>query len=185
MTPPAVAFAAPPAPAAGDQVVVVGVGDVNFAAAAAGPGRLVTYALGSCLGVCLHDPVAGVAGLLHVMLPASTVDPARAATSPAMFVDTGVPLLFKECYRRGAAKERLVVKVVGGAHQAEHEGDDSFQIGKRNVLALRKLLWRNNVLLRAEEVGGARVSRTVYLDAVTGSLRVRATSADGVRDFLL
>jgi chemotaxis protein CheD len=184
VTPPAAAFAAPPA-AAADQATVVGVGDVNFASAAAGPGRLVTYALGSCLGVCLHDPVAGVAGLLHVMLPTSAVDAARAATSPAMFVDTGVPLLFKECYRRGAAKERLVVKVVGGARQAEHEDDDSFQIGKRNVLALRKLLWKNNVILRAEDVGGARVSRTIYLDAATGALRVRANSPDGVRDFLL
>jgi chemotaxis protein CheD len=184
VTPPASAFAAPAAQAA-EPATVVGVGDVNFASASAGPGRLVTYALGSCLGLCVHDPVAGVAGLLHVMLPTSTVDPARAATSPAMFVDTGVPLLFKECYKRGAQKERLVVKVVGGARQAENEDDDSFQIGKRNLLALRKLLWRNNVLLRGEDVGGARVSRTVYLDAATGALRVRASSPDGVRDFLL
>ena len=177
--------AAHPAPASVEPVIVVGVGDVNYAAAAAGPRRLVTYALGSCLGVCLYDPVAQVAGLLHVMLPSSTVDAARAAQVPAMFVDTGVPVLFKECYRRGALKERLVVRVVGGARQAEREEDDAFQIGKRNLLALRKLLWRNNVLVRAEEVGGARVSRTVYLDAATGALRVRATSPDGVRDLHL
>lgn len=168
-----------------DGAVVVGVGDLNFAVAGAGGGRLATYALGSCLGVCVHDPVAGVAGLLHVMLPSSTVDAARAASAPAMFVDTGVPLLFKESYRLGAKKERLVVKVVGGAHQAEHEGDDHFQIGKRNLLALRKLLWRNNVIVRAEEVGGARVSRTVYLDAATGALRVRASDGAGSREFLL
>jgi chemotaxis protein CheD len=181
--------AAPPALAAPyalvESGVVVGVGDVNFAGPGDGPGRLVTYALGSCLGVCLHDPVAAVAGLLHVLLPSSLVDPARAAASPTMFVDTGVPLLFEGCYRRGALKERLVVRVVGGARQAEREEDDQFQIGKRNLLALRKLLWRNNVLVRAEEVGGARVSRTVYLDAATGALRVRATSAHGVREFLL
>jgi chemotaxis protein CheD len=166
--------------------VVVGVGDLNFADAGdAGASRLVTYALGSCLAVCLHDATAGVAGMLHVMLPTSTVDAARAAASPAMFVDTGVPLLFKQCYKRGAAKERLVVKVVGGARAAENEDDDSFQIGKRNLLAVRKLLWRNNVIVRAEEVGGARISRTVYLDAATGALRVRATSPDGVHDLHL
>ena len=176
------AYAAAPA---GADAAVVGVGDLKFAAAGAGAGRLVTYALGSCLGVCVHDPEAGVAGLLHVMLPSSAVDPARAALSPAMFVDTGVPLLFKESYKLGARKERLVVRVVGGAHQAEREDADQFQIGKRNLLALRKLLWRNNVLVRAEDVGGSRVSRTVYLDAATGALRVRATTAGGSRDFLL
>ncbi len=186
MTAPAAPAApAPPTAPAAERAIVVGIGDLNFALARSGPGRLATYALGSCLGVCLHDPVAGVAGLLHVMLPSSSVDPARAATTPAMFVDSGVPLLFKESYRLGAKKERLVVRVVGGAHQAAHEGEDQFQIGKRNLLALRKLLWKNNVIVRAEDVGGARVSRTVYLDAATGELRVRATSADGPRDYLL
>lgn len=176
------AFAAPPT----EPATVVGVGDLNFAVAdGSGGGRLATYALGSCLGICVHDPVARVAGMLHVMLPTSTVDSARAATTPAMFVDTGVPLLFRESYKRGAVKERLVVKVVGGARQSEREEDDQFQIGKRNLLALRKLLWRNNVLVRAEEVGGARVSRTIYLDAATGDLRVRATAPGGARDFLL
>jgi chemotaxis protein CheD len=75
--------------------------------------------------------------------------------------------------------------VAGGARQSDREDEDSFQIGKRNLLALRKLLWRNNVLVRAEDVGGARVSRTVYLDAATGALRVRAHGPDGARDFLL
>ena len=172
--------AAPAAPSAG--LVVVGVGDVQFAV---GAGRLVTYALGSCLGVAVHDAAAGVAGLLHVMLPASNTDPARAAQTPAMFVDTGLPLLFRESYRLGAKKERLTVRVVGGAHQAEREEDDLFQIGKRNLLAVRKLLWRNNVLVRGEDVGESRVSRTLYLDAATGGLRVRATSGGGTRDFFL
>ena len=170
------------AAAGAGPTITVGVGDVNYAT---GDGRLVTYALGSCLGVAVHDAVAGVAGLLHLMLPSSAVDPPRAAAAPAVFVDTGVPLLFKECYRLGAKKERLVVKVVGGAHQAEREEDDHFQIGKRNLLALRKLFWRNNVLVRTEDVGGTRVSRTVHLDAATGALRVRANGAGGPREYLL
>ncbi len=186
MTAPAAPAApAPPTAPAAERAIVVGIGDLNFALARSGPGRLATYALGSCLGVCLHDPVAGVAGLLHVMLPSSSVDPARAATTPAMFVDSGVPLLFKESYRLGAKKERLVVRLAGGAHQAEREEDDLFQIGKRNLLAVRKLLWRNNVIVRAEDVGGARVSRTLYLDAATGALRVRAAGPGGARDFHL
>jgi chemotaxis protein CheD len=66
---------------------------------------LITYALGSCLGISIYDPVAKVAGLLHVMLPLSSVSPEKAREKPAMFVDTGVPLLFKESYRLGAKKE--------------------------------------------------------------------------------
>ncbi len=168
---------------AGPGDLVVGMADLQLSASP--DERLVTYALGSCLGITVWDPVARVGGMLHVMLPASSIDAEKAARNPAMFVDTGVPLLFKESYKLGARKERLVVRVVGGAHQAEREDADQFQIGKRNLLALRKLLWRNNVLVRAEDVGGSRVSRTVYLDAATGALRVRATTPDGARDFLL
>jgi chemotaxis protein CheD len=176
--PAAPAAPAPPTAPAAERAIVVGIGDLNFALARSGPGRLATYALGSCLGVCLHDPVAGVAGLLHVMLPSSSVDPARAATAPAMFVDSGVPLLFKESYRLGARKERLVVRVVGGAHQAAHEGEDQFQIGKRNLLMLRKLLWKNNVLLHAHDTGGLQTSRTVVVDVATGALTIRSQGAE-------
>ena len=152
--------------------VVVGVSDLKLSST---PGeRLVTYALGSCLGLVIHDPVAGVTGLLHVMLPDSTIDPAKAARNAAMFVDTGVPTLFKESYRRGAKKERLIVKVAGGAHAGATAESDSFQIGKRNVLALRKLLWKNNVILHAHDVGGHQTSRTLYVDVATGRVLVRS-----------
>lgn len=156
--------------------VVVGIGDVRVSADPRG--RLVTYALGSCLGVAVHDPVARVGGLLHLMLPDSSIDAAKAARTPAMFVDTGVPVLFKESYRLGAKKERMVVKVVGGAHAAEREEDDQFQIGKRNLLALRRILWRNQVFVTAEDVGGCQRSRTVMLDVATGALTVRADGRD-------
>ncbi len=128
---------------------------------------LVTYALGSCLGLVIHDPVAKVGGMLHAMLPSSSVDPERAASNPARFVDTGVPALFKWAYRHGAVKERIVVKAVGGARIANGGQTDSFQIGKRNLIALKKLLWKNGVLLRGEETGG-NTSRTVSLDVGSG-----------------
>lgn len=152
--------------------LVVGIGDLRLTCEP--HARLITYALGSCLGITIHDPVARVAGMLHVMLPDSSIDAEKAARTPAMFVDTGVPLLFKESYKLGAKKERIVVKVAGGAHAAAREEDDQFQIGKRNLLALRKLLWRNQVLVKAEDVGGCQLSRTVVLDAAGGALTVRA-----------
>lgn len=138
---------------------------------------LITYALGSCLGIIVHDPVARVAGLLHVMLPSSEIDAAKAKTQPAMFVDTGVPLLFKECYRLGARKERMTVSVAGGSFAGKSDADDSFQIGKRNMITLRKLLWKNGVLISADETGGVQQSRTMSVQVGSGivSLRTNGT----------
>jgi chemotaxis protein CheD len=134
---------------------------------------IVTYALGSCLGIAIHDPVAGVGGMLHVMLPSSKIDPDKANENPCMFVDTGVPRLFHECYRAGARKERLVVKVAGGASVHNQGKVDHFEIGKRNFIMLRKLLWRNGVMMKAHEVGGS-VSRTMMLEIGSGRVTVKA-----------
>ncbi|MBI1808958.1 MAG: chemotaxis protein CheD [Gemmatimonadetes bacterium] len=140
--------------------------------------RLVTYALGSCLAVAVHDPAAGVAGLLHVMMPDSVIDPGKAAANPAMFVDTGVPMLFKSCYALGAKKERMTVIVAGGAHQGDNEEDDRFRIGKRNFAALRKLLWRNGVMIGAAEVGGSRQPRTLWMDVGSGEVLLKVNGRE-------
>jgi chemotaxis protein CheD len=134
--------------------------------------QLVTYALGSCLGVVAYDPVVKVGGMLHVMLPLSTIDTAKAAENPVMFVDTGVPRLFIECYKAGAHKQRLIVKVAGGASIHGSEAEDQFQIGKRNFVMLRKLLWKNGVLLQAHDVGGTHC-RTMMLDLGSGEVTVK------------
>ena len=173
---PGPACGAPPAP------VVVGVGE---SAVGIGDARLATYALGSCVGVALYDPVARVAGLLHAMLPDSAVDAVRAARAPAMFVDTGVPLLLRDCARLGARRERLVARLAGGAFAAEREDADHFRIGRRNVDAARALLAGLGVPVVAEDVGGSRVSRTLHLDAATGLLRVQAADAGGARRYAL
>ena len=159
-----------------DGDVVIGIAELRVSATAGE--RLVTYALGSCLGITIHDPVAGVAGLLHAMLPSGAIDAEKAARNPAMFVDTGVPLLFRESYRLGAKKERIVCKVAGGAHAGADESSDQFQIGKRNMLMLRKLLWKNGVVLHAHDTGGVQTSRTVFLDVGTGALTVRSHGRD-------
>ena len=88
---------------------IVGVADMKIAAKQGD--ELITYALGSCLGITIYDPRVGVGGMLHVMLPQSNVDPSKAAENPYIFVDTGVPKLFLDCYQEGAEKQRLIVKV--------------------------------------------------------------------------
>lgn len=138
---------------------------------------LITYALGSCLGIAIYDPVEKVGGMLHVMLPASAVSPAKALSNPLMFVDTGVPELFKACYKLGAKKERMVVKVAGGASLQDSGNGDQFQIGKRNFISLRKLLWKNNVLIKSCDVG-ENYSRTMALDISTGEVTLKTNHGE-------
>ena len=152
---------------------IVNVADMKVSAQ--GHESLITYALGSCLGITIHDPVAGVGGMLHAMLPQSAIDPKKAGDNPFMFVDTGVPGLFREAYRCGAKKERLIVKVAGGACARGNEEDDYFQIGKRNFVTLRMLLWKNGILLSAHDVGGSH-PRTMVLDIGTGNVCIKANS---------
>ena len=139
--------------------------------------RLVTYALGSCLGVAIYDPVVRVGGLLHLMLPDSQLDAAKARSNPCMFADTGIPLLFRTAYALGAQKQRIIVKVAGGAMSATSDSDDHFQIGKRNIVMLRKLLWKNGVLLTAEDVGGSQLSRTMSLTLSSGDVHLRVNGS--------
>jgi chemotaxis protein CheD len=146
---------------------IVGVADMCISSAS--DDVIVTHALGSCLGISAHDPQALVGGLLHVMLPQSSINPDKARTNPFMFVDTGVPAFFRKLYEAGALKSRLKVKVAGGSNV--QGGEDRFAIGKRNYIMLRKIFWSNGVLIEAEDVGGS-VPRTMYLEIATGKLRL-------------
>ena len=134
---------------------------------------LMAHALGSCLGVAVHDTVACVGGLLHVMLPLSTIDPVKAERNPFMFVDTGVPELFIECYKAGAQKQRMEIWVAGGANSHDRGETDMFQIGKKNFIILRKLLWKNRLLLKSYDVGGS-YSRTMSLEIGAGKVTVKS-----------
>ncbi len=133
---------------------------------------LVTYSLGSCIGVAVYDPVVKVAGLLHYMLPESSLDKVKARKNPFMFGDTGIPMLFKETYRLGAKKNRLKVMVAGGAQILDQNG--LFNIGKRNHTLLRKMFWKNNVMVDFEEVGGS-VNRTVKLAVKDGVILMKVS----------
>jgi chemotaxis protein CheD len=133
---------------------------------------LVTHALGSCIGVVIYDPQARIGGLLHFMLPESSLDPGRALENPYMFADTGIPRLFRECYSLGAQKHRLKVKVAGGSQVLG--GQEHFQIGRRNYAALRRLFLKNNVLIDHEDVGGC-IARTLFLEIATGRTWVKTT----------
>ena len=137
---------------------------------------IVTHALGSCIAVCVWDPVVRVGGLLHFLLPEAKLNPDRARKQPATFADTGIALLFQTAYARGVDKKRCVVRLVGGAEVAGLQGVAALNVGKRNLLIARQILWQNGVLVSGESTGGdhspdgdpARVGR-----GRRGSLRTR------------
>ncbi len=157
---------------------IVGVADMKISSKSGDV--IVTHALGSCLGIAVHDQVAEVGGLMHVMMPFSRINPEKAKSTPFMFVDTGVPTFFKDIFQNGALKSRLVVKVAGGANVQVHKSDDDrFAIGKRNYVVLKKLFWQNGILIDGEDVGGT-IARTMYMEI--GSGRVWLTTAGVQKD---
>jgi chemotaxis protein CheD len=133
---------------------------------------LVTYSLGSCIGIAIYDAVARVGGLLHYMLPESSLDPEKAKKNPCMFADTGIPALFKAAYKLGAKKQRLKVVVVGGSQILDQKG--FFNIGKRNETAVRKMFHRNNVIIDYTDVGGV-VNRTIKLAVDNGDVWLKVS----------
>jgi chemotaxis protein CheD len=132
---------------------------------------LATYSLGSCIGLSLYDPELRLGGMIHCMLPASKVDVAKARVSPAMFVDTGVPALLQAMFNRGAKRKRLIAKVAGAA--APLDGKGYFKIGEHNFTVMRKILWKNDVLISAEDVGG-NIARSMYLYIGNGMTVIRS-----------
>lgn len=137
---------------------------------------MVTHALGSCLGIAVHDPVARVGGLLHVMMPEGRTNPEKAAANPCIFVDTGVPALLQEVVNAGGIKSRFIVKVAGGAN-VNGIHNDRFQIGKRNYVTLRKILWKCGVLIKSEDVGGSS-ARTMHLEIRDGRVRILSAGSE-------
>src|SRR5271170_5389409 len=128
--------------------MIVGISDCKVSADR--DAVLTTYALGSCVAVAVHDPVSAVGGLLHYMLPEASLDRAKAESNPYMFADTGITGLLNKVCEGGANRRRLVVRIAGGAQVVS--GHEVFQIGKRNYLAARKLLWKAGILVSAERV---------------------------------
>lgn len=134
---------------------------------------LITHGLGSCIAVVAYDPRRKIGGMLHFQLPSSALSPDRAAGSPGTFADTGIPLLFEKMYALGSRKTDIMVKVAGGGNF--HDDNGTFDIGRRNQTMVRKIFWKAQVLVTAEDVGGCR-SRTVRLYLDTGQVTIQSGS---------
>ncbi|MHC4113727.1 MAG: chemotaxis protein CheD [Planctomycetota bacterium] len=131
---------------------------------------LVIYSLGSCIGVCLYDPAIHIGGMLHYQLPDSKMDKAKAGRNPFMFADSGMEVLIEKLFSMGANKKRVQIKIAGAATmQIETQ---KFDIGKRNHLAIRRILWKEGMLLNAEDIGGTS-PRHMYLNIANGTVIVK------------
>lgn len=150
------------------EVIRVGMAESKVAR---NPGILMTCGLGSCVGVSLYDPVAKVGGMAHVMLPDSTQ--ARHSENAAKFADTAIPQILDMLTGLGAVKQRLVVKIAGGAQMFSfRNGDARFAIGARNVEAVEKALASQRIPIVARDTGG-NFGRTIILDTATGAVTVK------------
>ncbi|MBO6179676.1 MAG: chemotaxis protein CheD [Selenomonadaceae bacterium] len=150
------------------ELIRVGMADYKVGKS---PATLISYGLGSCIGVSLYDPQLKVGGLLHIMLPDSTQ--ARASDNPAKFADTGLPLMLADVLKLGAVKTRLVAKLAGGAQMfAFQNATDVMRVGSRNAEAVKKILQANGIKIIAEDTGGT-YGRTVSIDLTNGSYKVK------------
>ncbi len=133
---------------------------------------LVAYGLGSCVGVCLYDPETKVGGLAHVMLPNSA--DAISQRPLSKFADQAVPMLMEEMKKLGAMSRRLLCKIAGGSQMLTAPGfsGNGFNVGERNVDAVKAALNRHRVPLLGADTGGNR-GRTLALHTVSGKIMVR------------
>lgn len=154
------------------QRVVIGVGDM----AVSNNHQVVlsTYALGSCIGVLAYDPATKAAGILHLMLPDSTISPEKATKQPAMFADTGLPLFCRALAGLKADRGRLRLFVAGGASVIA--GSDPFKIGERNTQVTVQFLNQQGLRIVCRNTGGA-FNRTVHLEVSTGLVTLKTPTA--------
>lgn len=151
-----------------NQNTTVGIG--QFAVSNNNKASISVYALGSCIAVVAYDSQAKAGGIIHVMLPDSRLSPGKAQTQPAMFADTGIPLMFRNLSELNAEPRRLRIFVAGGASVLL--GSDMFKIGERNIAAVREILGSLSIPAIKGDVGGIS-NRSLKLDIESGEVTLK------------
>ena len=150
------------------QKLTVGIADMKMLQ---WDGELITYALGSCIGICLYDPGVKLGALVHIMLP---INMEAGRKNTMKYADTGIRETLRQMEGRGARKARIVAKIAGGAKMFEVSGSSGLgNIGQRNIESVRMNLRREGVHIISENVGGT-VARTLSFFPATGQGQIRA-----------
>jgi len=151
------------------ELIRVGMADVNVCRA---PDRITTLGLGSCIGLVLFDIKSATCGMVHIMLPDSSI--MSTTENPAKFADTGVKLLIDRLRNMGVPKTSLCAKMAGGARMFTVKGGgDVLRIGERNTEAVTALLTEMHIPLIASDCGGT-FGRTIEFDPATYRLKIRS-----------
>ncbi len=160
------------------DLLVVGISDYKLARC---PNVFVTYALGSCVGICLYDKQLKIGGLSHIMLPESNMFNQK-DINRMKFADTAIVDLAQGLVKLGADRRRLTAKIAGGAQMFEvQQGSLVGTIGDRNVVSVKNTLQRLMIPIIAEDTG-SNYGRTVYFDLETGIMKVQSLSRS-IREF--
>lgn len=150
-----------------ERQLKVGIGDMKLTR---GSGQIITYALGSCIGITFYDPNLKLGALLHIMLP---VRQNTADTAIFKYADTGLKETIRKLTAFGMVKSRTIVKIAGGAKMFEISGNASFgNIGERNAEMVKNVLYQEGFRIAAEDCG-ANYARTMSLDVENGDVVVR------------
>lgn len=158
-----------------NEHVIVGIGELGVSRNPAA--TLSTYGLGSCVGIAAYDPIARAAGLIHIMLPNSAIDRKKAVEQPAMFADTGLPLLFDALLSLQTDPKRLRFLIAGGAAMLRAPQD--FNIGNSNACVTLEFLTQHNLPVCHREIGGT-ANRTLHFEVGTGALTLKAGTSSTV-----
>ncbi|WPK11931.1 chemotaxis protein CheD [Lysinibacillus louembei] len=155
-----------------DTIVKVGIAQMDVVKA---PNTIRTSGLGSCVGVVIYDETKQIAGLIHVMLPDSSLGKVD-ATNVAKFADTGIKALLDLLKAEGVQTFKLKAKIAGGAQMFQFTSDkSSMRIGPRNVEAVKNELNKYKIPLIAEDTGG-NSGRTIEFSPVTNKLNIRTVN---------
>lgn len=149
------------------EKLIIGIADMKLAK---GEGMLVTYALGSCIGICLHDPALKLGALVHIMLP---LNMETGRKNPLKYADTGIRETLRMMEAKGASRSRITAKIAGGAKMFDVNGGSMGNIGQRNIESVHMNLKKEGIQLLREDVGGS-VARTLLFDPATGLGCVRS-----------
>ena len=147
--------------------LTIGIADMKFTQHT---GTLITYALGSCIGICLYDPAIKLGGLLHITLP---LNMETGRKNPLKYADTGMAEMLRQMEAKGANRARIVAKIAGGAKMFEVTGGALGNIGQRNIESVRIQMKKHGLRIANEDVGGT-VARTMSMDVETGAITVRS-----------
>lgn len=150
-----------------DSKITVGIADMKMAKER---GMLITYALGSCIGICLYDQKIKLAALVHIMLP---LNMETGRKNPLKYADTGIRETLRMMEAKGASRSRITSKIAGGAKMFDVNGGSMGNIGQRNIESVHMNLKKEGIQLLREDVGGS-VARTLLFDPATGLGCVRS-----------